>query len=125
MMSGSAASRDLTGASVYYRPDVAQFQNIFPLISYGAFKICASHSVPIVLRISNYRFLCPKSTLYRDGKYAKTAWGNGSHTRTSMHSCYTTNPARVRCAFHQSLSDEAETYARESERLSFPDPLCP
>jgi len=88
MMSGSAASRDLDRCIREFRPDVAQFQNIFPLISYGAFKICASHSVPIVLRISNYRFLCPKSTLFRDGKICEDCVGKRFAYPNIMHSCY-------------------------------------
>ncbi len=88
MMGGEAASRDLDQCIREFRPDIAQFQNIFPLISYGAFGICANHAVPIVLRVSNYRFLCPKSTLFRDGKVCEECVEKRFAYPNIMHSCY-------------------------------------
>lgn len=88
LVRGNAASYDLDLCIREFKPDIAQFQNIFPLISYGALDICEKHAVPVVLRLSNYRFLCPKSTLFRDGNICEDCVGKRFAYPNIMHACY-------------------------------------
>lgn len=50
------------------KPDVAHFNNIYPLIGATAYYICKKNKIKIVQTIHNYRFMCPKGILFRDGK---------------------------------------------------------
>lgn len=49
-----------------FQPDVAYVQNIFPLIGPTIYKLLYINKIPIIQRVSNYRFICPKGTLFRD-----------------------------------------------------------
>jgi hypothetical protein len=42
-----------------YKPDVAQVQNLYPLISSSIFKILKKRRIPVVMRCPNYRLFCP------------------------------------------------------------------
>ena len=50
------------------KPDVAHFNNIYPLIGATSYHICKKNKIKIVQTIHNYRFMCPKGILFRDGK---------------------------------------------------------
>jgi glycosyltransferase involved in cell wall biosynthesis len=50
------------------RPDVAHVHNVFPLISPAVYQACKDNHVPIVQTIHNFRFLCPNSLFYTQGK---------------------------------------------------------
>lgn len=50
-----------------FRPEVAHFHNIFPLISGSGYEACLAEGVPIVQTIHNYRFSCSAATHFRAG----------------------------------------------------------
>ncbi len=50
-----------------FRPDLVQIQNLFPLISPSILPQIKSHGVPIVMRISNYRLVCPNGLFLSHG----------------------------------------------------------
>ena len=50
------------------RPDIAHFHNTFPLISASAYAACKDSGVPVVQTLHNYRLICPKAMLQRNGK---------------------------------------------------------
>ena len=50
-----------------FKPDIAHCNNIFPLITPTVYNVCKSFSLPIVQTVHNYRILCPKGTLFRNG----------------------------------------------------------
>ena len=50
-----------------YRPDVAHFHNIFPLISPAAYYVCQRRGVPVVQTIHNFRLICLNAYCFRDG----------------------------------------------------------
>ena len=58
-----------------WRPDIAHFHNIYPLISPSGYAACRAEGVPTVQTLHNYRLVCPAGTLLRDGKVCELCVG--------------------------------------------------
>ncbi len=58
-----------------WRPDVAHFHNIFPLISPSAYAACRAEGIPVVQTLHNYRLVCAPGTLLRDGQVCELCVG--------------------------------------------------
>jgi glycosyltransferase involved in cell wall biosynthesis len=76
--------RDLLRAE---KPDLAHFDNTFPLISPGAYYACRDAGVPVVQTLRNYRIVCPGTYLQRDGRVCEDCLGRGPW-RGMLHGCY-------------------------------------
>ena len=50
-----------------FRPDVAHFHNVYPLLSPAVLAACKERSVPVLFTCHNYRLRCPVGTFY-DGR---------------------------------------------------------
>jgi len=61
-------ANELTDIINTFKPDVAHFNNIYPLIGATAYRVCKRNNIKIVQTIHNYRFMCPKGILFRNGK---------------------------------------------------------
>lgn len=59
--------REIRKVIQQFRPDVAHFQNFFPLISPSGHYACKALGVPVVQSLRNYRLLCPLGVFFRDG----------------------------------------------------------
>lgn len=59
---------ELTKIIHTFKPEVAHFHNIYPIISPIAYRICAQYTIKIVQTIHNYKFMCPNNSLFRAGK---------------------------------------------------------
>ena len=70
------------------RPDVAHFQNIFPLISPSAYRACQEMGIPVVQALRNFRLLCPEATFYRDGGICEECLGRTVAWPSVVHGCY-------------------------------------
>jgi len=70
------------------KPDVAHFNNIYPLIGATAFYICKKYNLKIVHTIHNYRFMCPKGILFRDGKICELCINKRFFSPAIRHGCY-------------------------------------
>lgn len=70
------------------RPDVAHFQNIFPLISPSAYYAVKAEGVPIVQSLRNYRLACPTATFFRDGHPCEDCRGKLIPWPGVVHACY-------------------------------------
>ncbi|WP_120077619.1 glycosyltransferase family 4 protein [Aurantiacibacter odishensis] len=57
------------------RPDIVQVQNLFPLISPAVLPVIAEAGVPIVMRLSNYRLVCPNGLFLSHGKVCEACTG--------------------------------------------------
>lgn len=68
LFTNSAIDHEIRAVVQAFKPDISHCQNIFPLITPQSYKTLHSLHIPIVQRISNYRYLCPKGTLFRDNK---------------------------------------------------------
>jgi len=47
------------------KPDLAHIFNIFPLITPTVYFLCKKYNIPIIQRISSYKYLCPKGNFFR------------------------------------------------------------
>lgn len=54
-----AAARELDDLIQEFKPDVIEFQNIYPLISPSIFPVLKRHNIPVLYRCANYRLFCP------------------------------------------------------------------
>lgn len=69
------------------RPDVAHFQNTFPLISPAAYYACREAGVPVVQTLRNFRLLCPGAIFLDRGRLCE-ACVEHSLWRAVAHGCY-------------------------------------
>ena len=93
----AAASKAVWNSSVYdelrrtirkHRPDVAHFENIFPLVSPAAYYACRSQRVPVVQTLHNYRMACLSAILYRNGAVCEKCVGKRIAWPGVLHGCY-------------------------------------
>ena len=70
------------------RPDVVHFQNTFPLISPAALHAAHRLGVPVVQALRNYRLLCAKAVLFRDGAVCRDCVGRTIPAPAIVHQCY-------------------------------------
>lgn len=79
--------RELRSLIDEFRPDVAHFHNIFPLITASAYEACQESGVGVIQTIHNFRMVCSSATLYRDGS-ACNECGPGRRWPAVLHRCY-------------------------------------
>jgi glycosyltransferase involved in cell wall biosynthesis len=70
------------------RPDVAHFQNTFPLVSPSAYYACHAEGVAVVQTLENFRLACPSAILYRDGAVCEDCLGKRVAWPGILHGCY-------------------------------------
>src|SRR5208282_3887214 len=81
------ANGDLQDILARESPDVAHFHNTFPLISPSAYYACSAAGVPAVQTLHNYRLLCPRGNLFRDGGICEECISH-SLLHSVVHGCY-------------------------------------
>lgn len=84
----SKTASELTAVVREFKPDIVQFQNIFPLISPSAYWVFSQFKIPMVQRVSNYRLLCPKSTLFREGQICELCINKQLFLPSIWNACY-------------------------------------
>lgn len=70
-----------------HRPDVAHFNNTFPLMSPAAYYAARAEGVPVVQSLRNFRLLCPGALFHRDGRVCEDCLGK-IPWRGVVHKCY-------------------------------------
>ena len=75
------------------RIDVCHCHNTFPLLSPSVYYAAHDEGVPVVQTLHNYRLLCPKAVLYRDGRVCEDCVNSAVPWRSVAHSCYRGNRA--------------------------------
>lgn len=70
-----------------FKPEIAHFQNIVPLVSPAAYYACADSGVPVVQVLHDYRLLCPTGWLFRDGEVCEACLEH-SLCRGILYGCY-------------------------------------
>lgn len=70
------------------RPDVAHFQNTFPLISPAAYHACRRHGAAVVQALRNYRLVCASGLLFRNGHVCEDCLGRSVPWPGIAHACY-------------------------------------
>ena len=71
-----------------FKPDVVHVHNWFPTFSPAIFGACKRNNVPVVHTLHNYRLLCVKASLYRDGKTCEDCVGKALRLPGIRHGCY-------------------------------------
>lgn len=72
----SARSRRAIAARIAAdRPDIVQVQNLFPLISPAVLPVIREAGVPVVMRLSNYRLVCPNGLFLSHGEVCEACSG--------------------------------------------------
>ena len=69
------------------RPDIAHFNNTFPLITPSAYAACHDSGIPVVQTLHNYRFICPGALLQRSGHPCEDCLGRNA-LPAIRHRCY-------------------------------------
>lgn len=97
-MSGAAlAANTLWNRSSYalisrriaeFRPDVMHCHNIFPLLSPAVYYAAKRAGVPVVQTLHNYRLLCLKATLFREGRPCESCVGHVLPWHGVVRRCY-------------------------------------
>lgn len=80
--------KDLTSVIKKSKPDIAHFHNIFPLIGPSAYTVCKNFNIPIIQRISNFRFVCPKGTLFRENTICELCVKKNFSWPSILYRCY-------------------------------------
>ncbi len=80
--------REISELLVRESPDVAHFQNTFPLISPSAFRACRRHGVAVVQALRNYRLFCANGLFYRDARICRDCVGRTVPWPAIAHACY-------------------------------------
>lgn len=57
------------------RPDLVQVQNLYPLISPSVLPVIRAAGVPVVMRLSNYRLVCPNGLFLSHGELCQRCCG--------------------------------------------------
>jgi glycosyltransferase involved in cell wall biosynthesis len=70
------------------RPDVAHFENTFPLVSPAAYYACHAERVPVFQMLHNFRIVCPSAIFYRDGHVCEDCLGKRVPWPGVGHGCY-------------------------------------
>lgn len=78
---------ELTRLIAEYKPDVAHFHNLFPLITTSGYVACRRAGVPVVQTIHNYRHACLNGLFMRGGAVCEACLGKSS-LRGIIHRCY-------------------------------------
>jgi glycosyltransferase involved in cell wall biosynthesis len=70
------------------QPEVAHFENTFPLVSPSAYYACHAEGVPVVQTLHNFRLVCPSAILYRDGHLCEECLAKRFPWPGMRHGCY-------------------------------------
>lgn len=70
-----------------FKPDIAHIHNVFHTISPAIYGVIASHGVPIVQTLHNFRFYCIRGTFEREGNICERCLGR-SVWNGARYKCY-------------------------------------
>lgn len=80
--------RDVRELIARERPDVLHCTNTFPLISPSVYTAAREAGVAVVQALRNYRLMCPKALLYREGAICESCVGRTVAWPAVLHGCY-------------------------------------
>lgn len=109
--------RELRELLRHERPTVAHFHNTLPLVSPAAYYACRAEGVPVVQTLHNYRLVCPKATLLREGRVCEDCVGRAFPWPAVRHACYRDNRGATAAVAAMLLTHRAAgTYRRAVDR---------
>lgn len=78
----------LNAATARFRPEIVHVHNWFPTFSPAIFRACNRNGIPVVHTLHNYRLLCVKASLFRDGAPCEDCLGTALRLPGIRHGCY-------------------------------------
>jgi glycosyltransferase involved in cell wall biosynthesis len=78
----------IEGILAGFQPDVVHVHNWFPTLSPSIFRRCQQAEIPVVHTLHNYRLLCVKATLFRNGSVCEDCLGSATRAAGVIHKCY-------------------------------------
>ena len=88
MFNSKLIKKELSDVIYEFKPKIVHISNIFPLISQAVYTLCRRSNLPIVQSIHNYRYLCPKATLYRNGSTCELCVKKNFFYPAIKYGCY-------------------------------------
>jgi glycosyltransferase involved in cell wall biosynthesis len=83
-----ASAREARALVVRTQPDIVHVHNTFPLLSPSFAESARQAGVPVVQTLHNYRMICPKAQLFRDGLFCEQCAGHAVAWPAIVHACY-------------------------------------
>ena len=80
--------KELTKIIKGFKPDIAHFHNVYPLIGATAYRVVKKFNIPLIQHVHNYRFMCPKGLLFRNGKICELCLHKKFPFWAIFFSCY-------------------------------------
>jgi len=80
--------KELTKIIKKFKPDIVHFHNVYPLIGATAYQVCKKFNISIVQHIHNYRLMCPKGLLFRNGKICELCLNKRFPFWAIFYGCY-------------------------------------
>jgi len=71
-----------------FKPDLVHVHNFFPLLSPSVYDACQEAGIPVVQTLHNYRLICPKAMLFRDGQVCEVCVGKSVAIAGIQSGCY-------------------------------------
>jgi glycosyltransferase involved in cell wall biosynthesis len=89
-----------------FQPDLVHVHNFFPLLSPSIYDACQDANIPVVQTLHNYRLICPKAMLFREGKVCEVCVGKSVAIEGIKSGCYRGSKAQTAVvaamlAYHQ------------------------
>lgn len=92
IISATDSKQEIAKILETFRPDLVHVHNTFMMISPSVYEACGEARVPVLQTLQNYRILCPKAQLFRDGKVCEECTEH-SLIRSVWHGCYRSSRA--------------------------------
>lgn len=70
------------------KPNLAHFQNTFPLISPSVYAACKQEGIPVIQSLRNYRLLCANALFSRNDRPCEDCLGKVIPWPGVLHACY-------------------------------------
>lgn len=92
----SQASKQMVlGELKEFQPDLVHVHNFFPLLSPSVYDACQEAGIPVVQTLHNYRLICPKAMLFREGQVCEACVGKSVAIEGIQSGCYRGSKAQT------------------------------
>ena len=101
-----ASKRQVLAKLRSFKPDLVHVHNFFPLLSPSVYDACKEAGIPVVQTLHNYRLICPKAMLFRDGQVCEVCVGKSVAIAGIQSGCYRNSRSQtavvaMMLAYHQ------------------------
>jgi glycosyltransferase involved in cell wall biosynthesis len=90
-----SSKQQVLGQLRSFQPDIVHVHNFFPLLSPSVYDACQEAGIPVVQTLHNYRLICPKAMLFREGKVCEVCVGKSVAIAGIQSGCYRGSKAQT------------------------------